>query len=29
MSFYAWTVYWSPFITAIGFLIGTPTILAT
>ena len=29
MSFYAWTVFWSHFITAIGFLIGTPTILAT
>jgi hypothetical protein len=29
MSFYAWTVYWSPFITAIGFLTGLPIVFAT
>jgi hypothetical protein len=29
MSFYAWTVFWSPFITAVGFLIGLPIVFAT
>jgi hypothetical protein len=29
MSFYAWTVYWSPFITVAGFLIALPTLVAT
>jgi hypothetical protein len=29
MSFYAWTEFWSPFITAVGFLIGLPIVFAT
>jgi hypothetical protein len=29
MSLYAWSVFWSPFITLAGFLIALPTILAT
>jgi hypothetical protein len=29
MSFYAWTVYWSPFITVLGFLTGLPIVFAT
>lgn len=29
MSLYAWTVYWSPLITAIGFLTSVPIMFAT
>jgi hypothetical protein len=29
MSLYAWTMFWSPFITVGGFLIGLPIVLAT
>ncbi len=29
MYFYSWFVFWSPLITAAGFLVALPTILAT
>ena len=29
MSLYAWTVFWSPYITVGGFLIGLPIVFAT